>query len=111
MKLHPDPNTMSGYRWRQTEDDYITKFYGKVSLEEMAKILGRSKRSVRQRLGKLGIIKPTGVKRKRYAPKVRQRRELPDHLRDSFKHFICDVVEDNPEVQAAMRERLNGRMI
>ncbi len=109
MNLYPEPSSMSGQPWRQSEDDYLIKFYGKVTIEEIAKITGRSKRSVRQRLGKLGIIKPTGVKRKRYVPKIRQRRELPDYLRDSFKHFICDIVEDSPELQVAMRERLGSR--
>lgn len=43
--------------WRETEDAYIIKFRKKLSIKQMAHILGRTQESVKQRMIELGISK------------------------------------------------------
>lgn len=95
MHVHKRP-------WRQTEDDYLVKFDGRLPIKEMAKILGRSPNAVALRLTKL---------RKRNLARLEQtgykhlKRKIPEHLRPAFYEFVCETIQENEDLQLILQDR------
>lgn len=110
MRTYLETYAMDNQPWRQAEDDYLIKFYGKVSLTEMAKITGRSENTVTERLQKLGMLKSQNpnVKQKTKPGKRKKDRKFPAHLKEPLKIFICEIVEGNTSLQSVLRDRLKG---